>query len=227
MQKLFPRKRELGSQESWRIVGVVKNAKVYGLLSDPTAEVYIPYLQSVPTTAALAIHTATEPDDLVKSVRAAILSVDEDLAPIQVATMEDILARSVSQPEFRSHLLGLFAAVALILAALGIYGVMTCSAAERTHEMGIRLALGAKRKEIIWSVLRQSLSAVLVGIGIGIVAAFWLNKFIASLLYNVAPNDPRIFCLVVAILASVAAVASYIPARRASRVDPTDSLRHE
>ena len=128
MQKLFPHKKELGAQESWRIVGVVKSVRVFGLLDDETSEVYIPYLQSLPTSAALAIHTATDPEDLIKPVRAAILSVDKDLPPTQIATMESILARAISQPEFRSHLLGLFATVAVILAALGIYGVMTCAA---------------------------------------------------------------------------------------------------
>ena len=227
MLKLTPRKRELGALESWRIVGVVKNVKVSGLLDDQTAELYIPYVQSVPTSAALAIHTTTEPEELAKPVRAAILSVDGDLPPTQIATMDDILARSVAQPELRGHLLGLFATVAVILAALGIYGVMICDVTERTHEIGIRLALGAKRTEIISTVLRQSLSAVLVGIGIGIVAAFWLTKFVANLLHGVAPTDPLTFGLVVAILAGVAALASYIPARRATRVDPTASLRHE
>jgi putative ABC transport system permease protein len=227
MQQLFPRKKELGARESWRIVGIVKDVKVYGLLSDPIAEVYIPYLQSVPTTAALAIHTAMDPEDLAQSVRDAILSVDGDLPPTQVATMDSILARAVSQPEFRSHLLGTFATVAVILAALGIYGVMACFVSERMHEMGIRLALGAERRVIIWNVLRRSLATVMVGIGLGIVAASWLTKFISSLLYGVTPTDPRIFCLVAAVLASVAALASYIPARRASRVDPVVSLRHE
>jgi putative ABC transport system permease protein len=196
-------------------------------LSDPVAEVYITYLQSVPTTAALAIHTATAPEDLIKSVQAAILTVDKDLPPTQVATMESVLAQAVSQPEFRSHLLGLFASVAVILASLGIYGVTAYFVSERTHEIGIRLALGAEHKEIIWSVLRRSLATVMVGIGLGIVAASWLTKFISSLLYGVSPTDPRIFCLVAAILAGVAALASYIPARRASRVDPVVSLRHE
>jgi putative ABC transport system permease protein len=227
MQQLLPRKKELGARESWRIVGVVKDVKVYGLLSDPVAEVYITYLQSVPTTAALAIHTATAPEDLIKSVQAAILTVDKDLPPTQVATMESVLAQAVSQPEFRSHLLGLFASVAVILASLGIYGVTAYFVSERTHEIGIRLALGAEHKEIIWSVLRRSLATVMVGIGLGIVAASWLTKFISSLLYGVSPTDPRIFCLVAAILAGVAALASYIPARRASRVDPVVSLRHE
>lgn len=222
-----PHKTELGPPETWTIVGVIKNVQAYGLLDDQTVEVYLPYPQNVPSFVALAVRTESEPRGLERQVREAILSVDRDQPVTQVATMEELVARSASQPEFRSRLLGLLASLALILATLGIYGVMSYSVAERTHEIGIRVALGAQRGEILRFVLSQALTTTFLGIGIGVAAALGLTRLISSVLYGVTPTDPLTFVAVVTVLTVVAGLASYLPARRASKVDPIVALRYE
>jgi putative ABC transport system permease protein len=227
MLQLRTRKRELGPYETWRIVGVIKNVKTSGLLDDRTAEIYVPYQQSVPTSAALAVRTEIEAESMANAVRETILSVDGDQPATQVATMDEILAQSVSQPELRSHLLGLFASLALILAALGIYGVTAYSVSERRHEIGIRVSLGAQRGDIFRIILRQAFWTTALGIGIGAVAARGLTQLISNLLFGVTPTDPLTFGGVTAVLTVVASLASTIPARRAARVDPIEALRGE
>jgi putative ABC transport system permease protein len=224
---LVPNKRSLGPDVEWVIVGVVRNVRVFGLLDDRSAEVYLPYPHSPPTSTALAVHTEIEPENLEQQVRNAILSVDKDQPVMNVATMETIVARSASQPKLRSLLLGLFASLALLLAAIGIYGVMSYSVAERTHEIGIRVALGARRGEILGSVLRQALCTAALGAGMGVVASFGLTRLISSALYGVTATDPTTYILVVTILTFVSALAGTVPAYRASRVDPIVALRYE
>jgi putative ABC transport system permease protein len=224
---LMPNKRELGPEVEWEIVGVIQNVQVYGLLDDRSAEVYLPYPQSPPTSTALAVHTEIEPENLEQQVRKAILSVDKDQPVMNVATMETIVARSTSQPKLRSLLLALFASLALLLAAIGIYGVMSYAVAEQTHEIGIRVALGAQRGEILGSVLHEALWTAALGVGMGVVASLGLTRFISSALYGVTSTDPTIYSLVVTILTLVSALASTIPAYRASRVDPIVALRYE
>jgi putative ABC transport system permease protein len=224
---LMPNKRELGPQVEWQIVGVIRNVQVFGLLDDRSAEVYLPYPQSPPTSTALAVHTEIEPQNLEQQVRKAILSVDKDQPVMNVATMETIVARSASQPKLRSQLLALFASLALLLAAIGIYGVTTYSVTERTHEIGIRVALGAQRGEILVSVLRQALWTVALGACIGMVASLGLSRLISSVLYSVTPTDTMTYTFAIAILTLVSALACTIPAHRASRVDPIVALRYE
>jgi putative ABC transport system permease protein len=173
------------------------------------------------------VHTEIEPKNVEQQVRKAILSVDKDQPVMNVATMEEIVALSASQPELRSLLLTLFASLALLLAAIGIYGVTTYSVAERTHEIGIRVALGAQRGEILGSVLRQVLWTVALGAGIGVVASLGLTRLISSAIYGVTTTDPITYTVVATILAVVSTLASTIPAYRASRVDPIVALRYE
>jgi putative ABC transport system permease protein len=224
---LVPGRSELGPTEEWTIVGVTRNVLAYGLTDDRSDEVYLPYCQSPPTSTALAVRTETEPRSLEQPVRRAILSVDKDQPVMSVMTMDEIVARSASQPELRSLLLTIFASLALLLAAIGIYGVLSYSVVERSHEIGIRVALGAQRGAILSAVLRQTLVTVALGAGVGIVAAIGLSRLIASALYGVTTTDPLTYAVVTVVIVVVAALAGTLPAYRASKVDPIDALREE
>src|SRR5438034_1279036 len=152
---------------------------------------------------------------------------DPQMPVFDVASMEELVSASISEPHFNALLLGSFAALALILATVGVYGNVSYSAAQRTHEIGIRMALGAQKGDILRIVVGQGIILALLGVAIGIVGALALTRFLVSLLYGVKPTDPLTFTAVSVILTSVAVLASYIPARRAMRVDPMVALRYE
>jgi putative ABC transport system permease protein len=167
------------------------------------------------------------PGGLEKELRAAVASVDPEQRVTSVRTMREVLSETVAQPEFVALLLGLFAGLALVLASVGLYGVIAYSVSQRTHEIGIRMALGAGRREVLKLVVRQGMALALIGVGIGLAAAFGLARFISSLLYEVKPRDPWAYAAVSLALAGVALLASYLPARRATKVDPLTALRYE
>jgi putative ABC transport system permease protein len=175
----------------------------------------------------VVVRTANEPSGLASAVRGAIQSVDRELPVYRVTTMEQVVADSMTQRRFAMTLLGIFALVALILASVGLYGVMAYSVTQRTHEIGIRMALGAKTGDVLKMVVGQGMVLALIGLGIGLVAAFGLTRLMTTLLFGVSPNDPLIFALLPLVLASVAAAASWVPARRATKVDPMIALRYE
>jgi len=164
---------------------------------------------------------------LVVPVRDAIASIDRNVSVSEVATMEDIVAHSNSRPRFYLLLLGSFAAVAVVLAALGIYGVMSYSVSRRFHEIGIRMALGAERGDLVRLVVGEGMRVALVGTAAGLAGAFAVTRLMSSLLYGVRATDPVTFAGVALLLAAVAFAASWIPARRATRVDPLTALRHD
>jgi putative ABC transport system permease protein len=184
-----------------------------------------PYTQSVLLYAALVVRTAIEPESITQAVRTAISEVDKDQPVTGVATMEQIINASAGMSEFRSFLLGIFALLALALAALGVFGVVSFSVTRRACEIGIRIALGATPAFILRSVVRQALGTVLPGVALGVVASFGLMRLISGLLYDVTPTDPVMFGVVSLLLTGIGVLASYLPARRAARIDPAETLR--
>jgi putative ABC transport system permease protein len=175
----------------------------------------------------LVVNTEVEPLSLAGSVRQAVWEVDKDQPVSSVATMEEVLSDSIARQRFSMLLLAIFAGVALVLAAVGIYGVMSCSVAQRTHEIGIRMALGAQTGAVLKLAVGYGLKLVIPGLVIGLVIAFALTRVMTSLLFGVTPTDPATFTLISLILLVVALVASYIPARRATKVDPIIALRYQ
>jgi predicted permease len=209
------------------IAGVVGDVKQAGLKAASTPQVYEPFFQKPSSSFNLVVRGVGEPMRLAEAVRRQVLAIDRDQPVSKVRTMEEIVARSMAQDRLSVFLLGLFAFLALVLAAVGIYGVMAYSVTQRTHEIGIRMALGAHRGGILKLVLGQSLQVALLGVGIGLAASLLLTRLMASLLYEVKTTDPVIFAAVSAILLGVALTAAFVPARRASRVDPMVALRYE
>ncbi len=164
---------------------------------------------------------------MAAAIRQEVRKIDKDLPVTDVANLPDLIEASVAQPRFRTFLLGLFAAMALVLAAIGIFGVISHSVSQRTREIGIRVALGAQSKDVLKQVLQEGARLAAVGLALGLAGSLAATRLIATLLFGVKPADPLTFVVVAVILASVTLAASYIPARRATRVDPTVALRYE
>ena len=209
------------------VVGVVGHAKQESLDAEDRVQLYFPYRQSASGFMSLVVRTNVPPETLIQPLRQAVLSVDKDQPLANVKTMEALLADSVGQRRLSMLLIGVFAMVALLLASIGIYGVMSYSVAQRAHELGIRMALGAARGNVLGLVLRQGMTLVLIGLALGIGGAFALTRFLESQLFGVDPTDPATFTIVAVVLASVALVATLVPALRATRVDPLVALRQE
>jgi predicted permease len=241
---IFPGQDPVGRQISLmvvgpvQVVGVVGHVKFWGLDSDDTAkirdQIYFPVLQ-VPdkfmseavTGLTLALRTGPEPLSLVSAVRAQVAGPTRDQPIFAVRTMEQIISGSLAERRFTLLVLLIFAATALLLAAVGIYGVMSYAVTRRTHEFGIRTALGASRREIVTLVLRQGMRLAVIGLAGGLVAALALTRFMAALLYGVRPADLATLASVTLLLGGIALLACYIPARRATAVDPAVALRCE
>jgi putative ABC transport system permease protein len=209
------------------VVGVVGNTRHEGLSSDVESEIYVPYLQQAGASMQLAVRTAVEPTSLAGAVRAQIAAIDPEQPIYNVTTLEQTLTESTAPRRFNVLLLGIFAAIALALATIGIYGVMAFSVTQRTHEIGLRMALGAEQRDVLGLILRQGLRLTLVGVALGVAGAWGLTRFLTSFLYGVRPSDPATFVLVSLALIAVSILASYIPARRAMKVDPMVALRYE
>jgi putative ABC transport system permease protein len=223
----------LGGTALCEVVGVVGDVRQGELGEPPAMSLYQPYrqvserLRWFVEEMTFVIRTAAEPPSFVASLRGELQAVDRELPLHSVATMEQVVAKSVADPRFYTLLLGSFSAIALILAAAGIYSVISYSVTQRTHEIGVRLALGAQSGAILRLVVRQGMSFTLAGLAIGLGGAFALTRVLSDFLYQVSVTDPATFALLSVLLAVVALLACLIPARRATKVDPLEALRHE
>jgi putative ABC transport system permease protein len=209
------------------VVGVVADVKHFGLSAEARPSMYLPLSQAPARSMFLTIRTTSDPMSFVAAVRSQVSGLDKDLAVSNIATMNEIVSRSVAQPRFVLLLLGLFAGLALVLAAVGIYGVMSYSVTQRTHEIGIRVALGASSKDVVRLVVGQGMGLAVAGVAIGVMASLALTRVMESLLYGVSATDPVTYVVISLMLGVVAVMASVIPARRASKVDPMIALRCE
>jgi putative ABC transport system permease protein len=209
------------------VVGVVGDVKQQALSDEPSFEVYEPQLQDPAAATTLVVRSGGDPTALVASIRRAVLGLDPDLPVYRVRTLVEVVDESLAQNRLSTVLLGLFAGLALVLAAVGVYGVISYSVAQRTHEMGIRMALGAHRADVLRLVIRQGMGLVGVGLALGLLGAWFATRVLSGLVFGVSTKDPMTFVLVPALLASVALLANYVPARRATQVDPQVALRQE
>lgn len=210
------------------IIGVAKDVRQFELSSDPRLQMYLPYTQaSFFEPRALVVSTNVEPSSLSATVRRTVWEIDKDQPVSNISTMEDIIYESVARQRFSTFLLCIFAAIAMTLAAVGIYGIMSYSVTQRTHEMGIRMALGAQKSDVLKLAIGQGLKLIVIGVVIGLAAAFFLTRLMSSLLFGVSATDPATFIVISLVLVSVGLFASYIPARRATKVDPMITLRHD
>jgi putative ABC transport system permease protein len=231
----FSRESPLGQRIALRgepdklleIVGVAADLNQFGLEKENKPAFYVPFRQKDTAFMNLVVRTTTDPAVLLPAIRERILSVDKFTAITRVRTLGELVSASVAQPRFYALLLALFAGIALLLAVIGIYGVMAYAVSRRTHEIGIRMALGADAGCIQRLVVGQGMLLIGVGVAVGLLAARWLTRVLADLLFGVKPTDPATFALITAVLTGAALLACWIPARRAARVDPLSALRHE
>lgn len=214
--------------ESWiSIVGVIEDVKQLGLDSSAKPEVYFPYLQRAAPSMSLVVRTASDPLALAGAVKSQIQMIDKDLPIDDAQTMQQLLAESTSGRRFNMLLLTVFATVALVLAIVGIYGVMSYTVTQRTHEIGIRVAIGAQSRDVFRMVIGQGMMLAMIGVAFGLVGAFGLTRLMTTMLFGVEPTDPATFVSIAVLLTTVALVACCIPGRRAAKVNPLVALRYE
>ena len=219
---------ETGKSPAWReIIGIVSNIKYRGVSKDFGPEYYVPESQAPLDSMVLTVKTSGDPRGIVGAVRDEVRELDKDLPVYNIRTLDDYLASGVAQPRLFALLLGIFAGLALALTAIGLYGVMSYSVAQRTHEIGIRMALGARPVNVLQLVVRQGMTVAALGIGIGLVLALLATRVMTSLLFGIGAKDPLTLAAIALIIAGVALGACFVPARRATRVDPMVALRYE
>jgi putative ABC transport system permease protein len=220
--------RNAGPEDWFQIIGIAKDVKQFELTAASKPQMYLPYVQAdFFAPRDLVVKTDVDPIGMAATVRRAVWEIDKDQPVSNIKTMDEIAAESVARQRFSMLLLAIFAGVALVLAAVGIYGVMSYSVTQRRNEIGIRMALGAQRSDVLKLTVGQGLKLVLVGVSVGLVGAFVLTRLMVSLLFGVGATDPGTFIGISVILVSVALIASYIPARRATKVDPLVALRYQ
>lgn len=240
VKKYFPNENPIGQWITlgWRrpegqpkaggeVVGVVGDVRTFGLAREAVPEVYLPYAQLPVSTMDVLVRTSVPPMTLGPAVEQAVHELDPDLPVARLRSLEEVVSRSISQPRFYMLLLGLFASMAVLLAALGIFGVISYAVTQRSREIGIRMALGARPGSVMRMVLSNAATLVVSGIGLGLLGALALSRVLSGLLFNLSPTDPATLAGVAALLTAVALLASYLPARQATRVDPLLTLRSE
>lgn len=233
-QRFWPGESPLGRRISYEwdkgrwltVIGIVGDVKEFGLEAGARPEMCVPFFQEAPPWMSLALRTSIEPLSLLPAVQTQVNAVFKDVPAFDARTMEQRLADSLANRRFSMVLLSLFAALALFLASVGIYGVVSYAVAQRTHEIGVRMALGASRRSVLLMIIRNGLTLVATGVVLGLAGASALTRLLASLLYDVKPIDPVTFGIVSLLLVGVAFIACYVPARRATKVDPMVALRY-
>lgn len=219
---------EFSDKQEWlQIVGVVGDVRHKALETEAMPEVYFPYKQSPGNFMNLVVRTTSDPMSMVPAIRSQILSVDKDQPVSDIMTMDQRVAKSVAAKRFVMFLLGTFSILALGLAAVGIYGVMAYLVTQRTQEIGVRMALGAQKRDVLKLVVMKGMALAIIGAGIGLVASLALTRVMRGLLFEVTPTDWLTFVIASTVLLTVALLACYIPARRATKLDPLIALRYE
>jgi putative ABC transport system permease protein len=227
VEQIIPGVTKLGPAIEWQIVGVYRNVHNGGVRGDGFPEMNVPFDQSPWPQAGIAVHTGGDPASLTKSIAAVVANIDHDLPLDQVKTMDQLVDQSLSGDRALTMLFATFAGLALVLAGIGIYGVMSFDVAQRTHEIGLRMALGAGTTQVLRLIMREGLFLALAGLGIGLVGTYFVGRTMKSVLYEVTAIDPAAVSAVAAVLLLAAIFACYIPARRATTVDPMVALREE
>jgi predicted permease len=216
-----------GDPDYRQVAGVVENTKLFSLGEEPQPKAFVPLGQYYEPAMTLLVRTTGDPKPLLESVRRAVQGMDANLPLTNVQTVSSLLDQALWAPRMAAILLSIFGGLALVLATIGVYGVTSYSVGQRTHEFGLRMALGARTNDVLGLVLRQGMRPVALGVGLGLVAALWVTRYVATLLVGVAATDPVVFSVIALLLLAVAALAGYVPARRATRVSPTVALRYE
>jgi putative ABC transport system permease protein len=213
------------------IVGVVADVKGGSLNQQTPSLVYAPLTQhrreGWSNNLMLAVQTSTSPDALTSAISEEVHRLDPEQPVTSIRTMDQLLSRTLSEAKFSLMLFGLFAALGLVLASIGIYGVMATAVTQRTHEIGLRMALGAQKRDVLRLVIGEGMLLVVIGIGAGLASALALTRLMSTLLFGVSATDPITLMLITIVLGTVALLACYIPARRATKVDPLVALRYE
>ena len=223
----MPGQTALGAEVAWEIVGVIKDEKISSLDDTRSAGMYVTMEQSPIYTVDLIVRAAVDPETLEKVVTAAVASVNKDQALAGTRTLQQIADESLVANRLQALLLAVFAGMALLLAAAGIYGVIAYAVTQRTHELGIRAALGATAGSLQRLVFRGGMKLAGLGLAIGFAASLVIARLLQAILFGVGPRDPLTIVIVAAVLAGVAAAACFVPARRATKVDPIVALRHQ
>jgi len=234
-QRFFPNSSPIGrrfgrlpqSSEKFEIIGVVKDAKDMSLTEEWRPIAYFPYSQSDEPMSNLVVRYSGSPEAVIQQARQAIREVSRNLPIDGVVSLSEHISRSLAQQRLVARLAAFFGMFALSLACVGLYGVLSYAVARRANEIGIRMALGAKRGDVIWLVLREALALVVAGVAVGLLASHAATRTASTLLYGLEPNDPPTIAAATLLLFAVAALAGYLPARRAARVDPMAALREE
>jgi putative ABC transport system permease protein len=214
-----------GTEGFYEIVGIVGSVRYSALDAEAAPTMYVPFRQDVFSSMWVLVQTAGDPARLSAAARQVVRDVDRGLPAFSMSPLADVVSESVAQQRFSMLLLGLFAGIALFLAAVGLYGVVACTVSQRTQEIGVRMAMGAQRGQVLGMIIGGGMRLTLVGVAIGIAGALALARLVESMLFEVTPFDPASYVATAGLLMAVAALACYIPARRAMRVDPIVALR--
>jgi len=234
-RKYFPTDNPIGQHfgqqyeltGDYEIVGIVKDARYNSLRDAPPATMYVPIAQQRVASMTFELRTVDDPTRTVQSVREAMRRVDPNIPILKISTQTEQIEQRFAQEKVFAQAYALFGSLAIVIASVGLFGLMSYNVARRTNEIGIRMALGAKREHVVGMVMRESLILIAIGVAIGVAAALAAGRFVASLLYNLAPTDPLTMIGAAAVLMAISAIAGYVPARTAARVDPMVALRNE